>query len=117
MMRVGRIDATTLIVSAVALAVGYFFLRGVKGVVGDVVTVIDSATGAAIQKVATVVGVPETDVDKCAALIEAGEWWDASFYCPAGTFLKAASGTIFDPSTGEVIGQGEPGDDEIIMLN
>jgi hypothetical protein len=31
---------------------------------------------------------PETDLDDCQAAIDAGDYIDASFSCPAGTFLR-----------------------------
>jgi hypothetical protein len=115
-VKVGNINPTTLIVGAVALAVGYILLRGVKGVVGDVVTVIDEAAGAAIMKVSTVFGIPETDVKKCGEFLAAGDTWNALFYCPAGTFYRAMTGEVIDPATGEVIGKTPPGDESIVKV-
>jgi hypothetical protein len=50
--------------------------------------IIDSASGAVIG-VGKAVGIPETSMDKCQAAIAAGNMWEASFQCPAPTYLKA----------------------------
>jgi hypothetical protein len=52
--------------------------------------VIDTATGAAegvTYAVGDAVGIPRTNVDQCGADLAAGRYWDASFSCPAGTFI------------------------------
>lgn len=69
--------------------------------------VVEGATGIVIG-VGEAVGIPETDAAKCEASIAAGDYWDASFYCPAGTFLKAASGAIYDAATGAQVGTAPP---------
>lgn len=35
-------------------------------------------------------GLPRTDPDRCTAALAEGRLWDASFACPAATFLRAA---------------------------
>ena len=63
------------------------------------------------------VGIPETDTAKCQAAVDAGDWWNASFYCPAGTFLREVGGAIVDVATGEEIAYSEPTDaPEIIRV-
>lgn len=42
------------------------------------------------------VGIPQTDATLCEQAIAEGRYWDASFYCPAGTFLKSAAGAVYD---------------------
>jgi hypothetical protein len=37
------------------------------------------------------IGVPRTDKTQCEKDIAEGRYWDASFSCPAGTFIGAAS--------------------------
>jgi len=44
--------------------------------------------------------VPDTDVEECRAALRDGRYIDASFACPAGTFLR------------ELMGLAGPGDDE-----
>lgn len=36
------------------------------------------------------VGIPATSASECDAAMAAGEWWRASFACPAGTFARGA---------------------------
>jgi hypothetical protein len=55
--------------------------------------VVDAAEGAAtgvVLGVGDAVGVPRTDTDACQAALAAGDYWEASFKCPAGTFLSAS---------------------------
>jgi hypothetical protein len=78
-----------------------------KAAVGAGTVVLDTASGVVIG-VAEAVGIPPTDAAKCAADVEAGDWWAASFSCPAGTYLKSAAGAIYDTATGAVVGQTAP---------
>jgi hypothetical protein len=55
--------------------------RGLTQAAGGAVT--GAVTGAG-----TVVGIPLTDAQRCAAAKAAGNKLDASLYCPAGDFLK-----------------------------
>jgi hypothetical protein len=50
----------------------------------------DVATGAvagAAIGIGTAIGIPQTNVDACAAAKASGSAWDVSFACPAGDFL------------------------------
>jgi len=57
--------------------------------------VYDAATGL-ILGIGDAVGLPRTDVEACAAAVDAGEWLTASAYCPAGTYLQDAAGAVWD---------------------
>lgn len=46
-----------------------------------------AATGAVIGA-GKVIGIPETDEQKCRSALCEGRTLDASFFCPAGTFLS-----------------------------
>lgn len=52
---------------------------------------VDAAKGLVIG-VGKGVGIPETNMDACTRAIHEGRTWDASFACPAGTFLKSLVG-------------------------
>lgn len=52
----------------------------VDGFVGGVFTGVTNFGG---------LGLPRTDMTKCQADLAAGRTWDASFSCPAGTFIKS----------------------------
>lgn len=65
-------------------------------------TWIKSGAGAAADTAATAVvkagqvfGLPATSQSQCQRDLAAGNWWDASFSCPAGTFVGAAGTAVF----------------------
>lgn len=53
--------------------------------------VVDTATGV-VYGVGDAVGVPRTNMTECERAIAEGRTWDASFVCPAGTFIKHVLG-------------------------
>ena len=127
-MRVGAFNLSKGDVQMIVLGLGAFILfrqffadasrgiaQGAAEAVGGVV--VGAATGAVVG-VAKSVGIPETDAQRCEAAIAAGNYWDASFYCPAGTFLQSAWGALFDPATGEQVGTVAPptGKPEIVTV-
>jgi hypothetical protein len=63
------------------------------------------------------VGIPQTDLELCEQYVQQGLWTKASFYCPAGTFLKSATGAVYDSTIGKLIGWASPGKTEVITLN
>lgn len=78
--------------------------------------VIESAEGVVIG-IGEAIGIPPTDAARCQQEVDAGNWFEASKYCPAGTFLKEAGGAIIDTITGETVGYSEPtGESEIISI-
>jgi hypothetical protein len=121
-MKIGGTEiSNTLLLTGIGVAVFLFFGPQISGwlarktasAAGGVI--VQGATGAVIG-IGESVGIPPTDVDKCHQYIQAGDYWNASFYCPAGTFLKAATGAIFNPKTGEQVGQTQPGQPDIITM-
>lgn len=118
-MKTSQIPLTpvTLIAGAVMLALAYIWLRGMKGVASDVSQFVVSTAEGVVIGVGKTVGIPETDAERCQRHVEAGEWWNASFYCPAGTFLKSAAGAVINTQSGETVGYTDEGEPEIIMLN
>lgn len=78
--------------------------KGVRGVAaaaseGVVRAAGDVAAGAVIGA-GRAVGIPETDAQACYKAIAEGRTWDASFLCPAGTFIKSVFGTNPPPPEG-----------------
>lgn len=127
-MRVGAFNLSSGDLKMIAAGVALFILfrrqvgdavqsiaAGAAEAVGGVV--VNAATGTVVG-VARSVGVPDTDAAKCQAALDAGDMWDASFYCPAGTFLQSAWGELFDTKTGEQVGTVEPpsGKPEIVTV-
>lgn len=86
-------------------AAGLFLLyklmtTGVRGTTAAVTRgVIDAGAGVVIGA-GEAVGIPQTNQDQCVEAIYAGRTWDASFACPAGTFLRYIGGVV-PPRTGE----------------
>jgi hypothetical protein len=64
-----------------------------NAVAGAVGVVADAAAGAAIG-IGDLVGVPRTNETECAKALREGRMWDASFSCPAGTYLSGLGGSI-----------------------
>lgn len=58
--------------------------------------VADAGAGAVIG-IGEVFGIPETNQDQCTIDLANGDYWAASFSCPAGRFLKAITGTDDTP--------------------
>lgn len=59
---------------------------------------IRAAEGVAVgtvKGIGSAVGIPDTNKTACQADVAAGRWWDASFSCPAGTFINTAGGAAF----------------------
>lgn len=85
-----------LIGGAVLLAGLYMWTRGAKGAAQDVGEAVSGAiVGAAdgvltgtVTGVGQVVGIPKTNMTACEKAMAEGRTWDASFDCPAGTWLK-----------------------------
>lgn len=75
------------------LLLAWVMIKGTKGAAQSTArAVVGMAEGTAtgvVVGIGEAVGVPETNQDKCAADLAAGRTWDASFSCPAGTFLKS----------------------------
>lgn len=59
----------------------------------------DAAVGT-VKGVGQLFGIPDTNQTQCQQDIAAGRWWDASFSCPAGTYLSGA----YNASKGAVFG-------------
>lgn len=79
------------IAGAVALA-AYVMHKGVAGAtagaVGGAVALAGQVGQGVVLGVGDAVGVPRTDQSACDQAIAEGRTWDASFACPAGTFLS-----------------------------
>lgn len=72
---------------------------GLAGMASSAAQGAVEAVGAAgvgvVKGIGSVLGVPDTSRTACEADIAAGRWWDASFSCPAGTFINTAAGAAF----------------------
>lgn len=78
---------------AVGLALVYVALRGMKGVAADIggaaIDLADGVLSGAVETVGEKVGIPRTNMTKCELALAQGRTWDASFDCPAATFIRS----------------------------
>ena len=70
-------------------------MRTVRDTIGDFGSYANAAGVGAVEGIGLAVGIPRTDVSKCAQDKAAGRWWDASFSCPAGDFLSSGAAAVF----------------------
>lgn len=88
---------TLLIVGGIGvavLAVLWLSRSGNAATVGQTVgeaavsTIVGAGTGVVLGA-SEAVGIPRTNQTECERAIAEGRTWDASFACPAGTFIKS----------------------------
>ena len=73
---------------AIGAALAYVAGKGVKDTTAAAVGVVGDVAAGVVIGAGEVVGVPNTDTDKCRQAMRLGNTMDASLYCPATTFLK-----------------------------
>lgn len=71
-------------------------IAGAAAAVGEEAgaAVVNAAAGAvagATYAIGDAVGIPRTNETECEKAIREGRYWDASFACPAGTFIGSAA--------------------------
>lgn len=88
--------AVAIVVTAAAVAAVYLITRaaraaadlgpvGVGAAVGG--AVVDAGAGVVLG-IGDGVGIPRTNMTECERAMAEGRTWDASFACPASTFLR-----------------------------
>lgn len=112
MTTIGKINVQGVAITAAVLAVlGLAFWIYKSGVAGVAKTatkgVIDAGAGV-VKGVSEAVGIPDTNQDECAKALAEGRYWDASFACPAGSFLKGvfSSSSASDANPAELTSSG-----------
>jgi hypothetical protein len=78
--------------AAAAYAAYFVATKGVKAAAAAATGVVVDAASGVVIGAGKAVGIPETDDSECAKALREGRTWDASFACPAGTFLKHVTG-------------------------
>ncbi|WP_137860556.1 hypothetical protein [Variovorax sp. 3P27G3] len=68
----------------------------VRNTIGDFGSYANAAGVGAVEGIGLAVGIPRTDLSKCAQDKAAGRWWEASFSCPAGEFLSSGASAAYD---------------------
>ena len=90
---------------AAALAAWILTRPGAAQAAGAAVaTAAVDAAGGAVIGVGDAVGLPRTEADACARALAEGRTWDASFACPAGTWLRSWLPSYTAPSQGGATG-------------
>lgn len=87
------IDNSKLVLLAAGAVIGLIIVKkNFPGAIADAaagaVGVIGEAVGGVVIGVGDVLGVPRTDETECERAMREGRTLDASFACPAGTWLK-----------------------------
>lgn len=95
--------------SAAAFGVYYVATKGVKAAAAAATGVVTDAAAGVVIGAGKAVGIPETDESECARALREGRTWDASFACPAGTFLKHVTGLSGIDRELERIAREQPG--------
>jgi len=78
--------------AAVLVALLYASTRGAgstgQAIGGAAVDFVDGVLTGTVTGIGEVIGVPVTNETECERARREGRTWDASFACPAGTFIK-----------------------------
>ncbi|QGZ37773.1 hypothetical protein IP92_02943 [Pseudoduganella flava] len=85
------IDNTKLVLLAAGAVLGLIIVKknfGVVDAAAGAVGVIGDAMSGVVIGIGEVIGIPRTDETECEKAMREGRTWDASFACPAGTWLK-----------------------------
>lgn len=70
--------------------------ESIAGAVGRTAAgAVGSVTVGGVKGLGDLVGIPDTNMTQCQKDVQAGRMWDASFSCPASTFVKA----VFNSTT------------------
>lgn len=88
-----------IIIGAGLAALAVFILVTKKGAAASLAqsgaeAVVGAATGAAAGValgIGDAIGIPRTNETECEKAMREGRYWDASFACPAGTFIGGAA--------------------------
>lgn len=95
-MKLPQINVGVVMGGALAVGLLYMWARGPKqaaqdvgqAVGGAVVGAVDGVLSGVVTGVGQAVNVPQTSMTECQKAMAEGRTWDASFACPAGTWLK-----------------------------
>jgi len=104
-----RADVRLYVALAVAGAAALYVLKRSLPSLSDLVPSADTtraavanvggyagqAAAGAVEGVGLAIGIPRTDQTQCERDKAAGNWWAASFSCPAGDFLSSGASAVF----------------------
>lgn len=101
-------DAKLIAAVLVAGAAGLWWITrqgAAQSLARGTVGAIEGAAVGAVEGIGSALGIPQTNADRCAQAKAARNWWDMSFYCPAGDYA-AESAKTFGNTAGAVISEG-----------
>lgn len=82
-----KVPPEVLIAAGVCgVLLAWWAFRGVQGMARDLTSGAINATAGVVEGVGLAVGVPLTSQTQCEIDLAAGDYWAASFSCPAGKF-------------------------------
>jgi len=59
-----------------------------KDAAGAAVDMVDGVISGTVEGIGEKIGIPKTEVSRGQAAWERGDYWEASFYLPAGDFIS-----------------------------
>lgn len=84
------VDTKLLVAVAVVAAVGAWYVGSRLPEMAEALPGVIADTGAGlIIGTGDILGIPRTNETACQAAIREGRTWDASFACPAGTWIES----------------------------
>lgn len=102
-----KLTQKQLLVGSVLLGAGALWIvsrGGLRGAASSAVGAAGSVAAGTVEGVASLFGVPQTDMAKCQRDLAAGNYLEASFSCPAGTYIPKMAGAATNAATAGVIG-------------
>lgn len=96
-----KLATDTKLIAMVALAgAGALWWITRQGTAANLASGAVQAVGGAavgvVKGVGSLVGIPDTNQTQCDRDLAAGNYWDASFSCPAGRFISSSVGAAKD---------------------
>lgn len=89
------VAAAALALVAMGLVLAKKKVGGVQDVAAGAMGVLGDVASGTVLGIGDAIGIPRTDMTECERAIAEGRTWDASFACPAKTFISS----VFSPST------------------
>jgi len=88
-------ETKLILVAAGVAVVGAWYMSSRLPEMATALPGVIANTGAGVAiGIGDVLGLPRTDETECQKAIREGRTWDASFACPAGTFLGSLWGQL-----------------------
>jgi len=89
--------------SIAAIGVLWLLNGGARKTAAAVANVPGQVVAGAVEGIGESIGVPPTNATECQRALRDGRLWDASFACPAGTFIKGIFGRTGDEQAKPIV--------------